>query len=272
MRVMSILALIFNVCAFAVIAGVIIHSFSVINNPRADILSLRGDALYNCLLMEEATRHASYANNLTAAKLWYQYRDAMVDALSGIFDVLQQSGSTINISTLVDPVKKDPMVIPIIKSNNRLFHLSRMDVHSKLKNSSFPMHGRFKDQIINSTSITTVSVVGTNLTLIIPVMFVIFLLTIKRDKDASKKLRQAELLLLKDTIANGGLRTLFRNFIVEKAEGSRNLRLLNQYMFLEKVQYYKDLNLKLFEIQIKMERQEFENKRQVKSPQFSFNL
>ena len=274
LRLVSILGMLLNVVAFIIIAGVVIKSYTVMNNPQADLLTMRGDALNYCLLMEESTRHACYSNNLVKAKEWYTYRDGLIDSIQNILDILKAMGSAVDV-TIVDKSTMSPQSFPLIDVEQKIISLVESGQPDAAKalflsNTTYisnytgkvfqtflnvlKTEGRFKDSVVNSTSITTVSVVGVNLAIIIPIIIIVFGLTIRSESVSSNKMKTANLLLLFETIANGGMRELFRNYCVSQAETDRDMKVLNLYMFLEKVQYYKELCLKLFEIQIKMEK------------------
>ena len=269
MKLACLAGMVVTVFGLLVLAAISIASFVMATNKSTDILINIGRASY---LFESSNAFVvkyvftSTPNNgakfVEAQLLYYNFTNEMGDIVADIVGQLNEPSlkSLIN-ATSVEAIKL------LQKENSQIlvqFNLGQaQDVYARLNSDTYnDILSKFKSgldglvsfiqdkekekdtQVLAITSVQLIVIV-ISLFVVLPIIVFVFTFAINRDSLYLEKIRRANAIMLIDTMEDDGLRAVFK-IHCEKEKSSEN------YLLLEKIQYYRSLCERSLELQAKL--------------------
>ncbi|EFC49311.1 hypothetical protein NAEGRDRAFT_78141 [Naegleria gruberi] len=228
LRLFSIVSLLINVAAFIIVAGITINMFQISNQPAVRTLIARGDALNTGELLLDIVRVGALSGSNEETKLWYVYRDQMVEALNRIFANIESTTNSTNFnhaSKNGSDMYTLPLMEEIIKELENGNYARAKDLYkgqiyqnaignwSKQQGSFFGTiknEGRGKDDKVYDASTTNLAVVGACLAIVLPIVLGMTLINLKRESVVSETLNNSKTMQMLDTIRNPNLSKYFK--------------------------------------------------------------
>ncbi|EFC46549.1 hypothetical protein NAEGRDRAFT_57561 [Naegleria gruberi] len=246
MRLLSVVAMFVNSIAFIAIAAVVINSYTLQTSVDTDLLLNRGDLVSFTEKTECAVKLTAYENRTAYTESYYVNYQNVTNLLSTLKQVLPSKIYTLN-GVDVPTKKMDDEILTlvgngyggqalnILKSSEYIsqqvaydtFLQSMLDYSNDMAES--------KNSYIFISSIVNLVLVVIALVVVVPTVFVVFAMAIKKEGNTSKKLKKATAFMLLDTMEDEVMKSKFKEFCKMEGHG------IDLFHFIEKTVSYTHL-------------------------------
>ncbi|KAL9649412.1 hypothetical protein ABK040_014322 [Willaertia magna] len=261
-KIVSIIGIIFTTIAFVMLSGIIIAVRSIENGQngieiavgRGEIRTLREKLTAATLLALYSDTPLLYVNIHNETTITYLntfaelieefpegFSNGWLNKYSGNNSII---GIEMKVMALVKEGKRQEAFMLLNVTNYANLYSSFITDLNEVLDLALDKE-RISEENVDSITIVGLVVIGIALAILFPAMIAIFIFAINRDQVNLRKIKQANAILLMDTMNNDKLRELF------KKQCEKELSLEN-FKFLEKVTIYKRYCEQSFTIQEKL--------------------
>ncbi|KAL9646225.1 hypothetical protein ABK040_008098 [Willaertia magna] len=258
-KVLSFLGMLVNIAAFIALTVIIIYAFAFQSSTDIDLLLYRGDIMAYGEVISASVRYSVYTNNTkTYVTRYYSVRQKLTTTLNNILAEIPKEVHP----TLINVTSFNSSALPNFPFEDKILALAQQGRKQEAlaiidsqaySNASGTLRSvlsgllaysldlsRSKQSYLLIASSINLGVIAVSLLIVVPVIITVFLLTINRDHVNLERLKKANAIMLIDTMSDSKLRELFKKHC-EEEHSTEN------FLFLEKVQYYKQFCEKYLE-------------------------
>jgi len=268
-RTIAVVAMLLNLMALIAVGGLTIQIFMVANTGATEIMIARGDGMYydnmaHSSIALAAAGNYSYIDTTTHINRYNPNPSRVRIALKNIINALPAnytlkpdgflSGGTGSIPIFTQYVTIAKLLNSSSTFNSGKALYNSASVQEMLRNwtrdyyiflEDVSTYGLVKDNYVQQSNIACLVLVIISLAIIIPSVIAIFVFTLKKENVSNKKLQKVNAGMVVNTMEHPVLREMFRKYCDQTG-------LTSVFSAIEKIQLYRELCSKSFEIYVKV--------------------